>query len=200
MVRPIGYYSNESHPNGGNGLTVDNDGPVTEWFDHNVGSEGRLAADAKRKMLQTRDENGNPPNPTMPLAKSDRNFFQRDNKFSTSDFNYHGHMNRRNGSAGLVTDADFQDARTNNIRRAVAGVPNVDHIRTVGYGNTIMIAVHLVDDGKASATKKAIKQAVKPYADGRPIQVLIDDGAFGRDRNFRNDIQLKPPAYNPGGG
>jgi spore cortex protein len=191
-ARPIGYYSNESHRNNGNGLTVDNDGPVTEFMDHQFGNEGRIAAEQKRQMLQTRDENGNPLNPTKPLAKNDRNFLMRDNQFSTSDYNYHGHMNRRYGNAGVVTDAAFQDKVTNQIRGKVAAIDNVRSIRSVVYGNIVTVSVKLDDNSKAAATKKAIRKAVKPYADGRYIQVYVDEGALGRDRNFRNDIQQRP--------
>jgi spore cortex protein len=191
-VNPVGYYSNENHPSRGNGLLIDNDGPVTELMDHLLGGEGRKAAEQKRRYLQIRDKNGNPPNPTVPLAASDKNFFQRDNRFSTSDFNYHGHMSRQYGNAGVVTKSSFQDRVTSKIRTKVAAVDNVRSVRSVGYGNNIIVSVRLIDDSREEQTKKAIRKAVKPYADGKDIQVMVDDGALGRDRNFDNRIQRSP--------
>lgn len=191
LARPMGYYSNEAHPNKSYG--IDNDGPITEFMDHQLGAEGRLQKEQKRRYLQTRDENGNPPNPTKPLATSDKNFFQRDNRFSTSDFNYHGHMSRQYGNGGVVTKSSFQDQVTNKIRNKVQGIDNVRDVRSVGYGNTVIVSVKLIDNSRANETKRAIRDAVKPYADGKDITVMIDDGALGRDRNSNNEIQKSPP-------
>ena len=191
-ARPIGYYSNENHQNKGNGLTTDNDGPLTEMMDHTLGVEDNNTNQQNRKLLQTRDENGNPPNPTKPLATKDQNFFQRDNRFSTSDMNYHGHLSQQNGNAGVVTDPKFQDNVTNKIRGKVAAVNNVQDVRSVSYGNTIIVSVALLDNSKAAKTKKSIRKAVKPYADGKSITVFIDEGAIGRDRNFGNHYQQQP--------
>jgi len=192
QARPMGYYSNENHPNGGNGLMTDNDGPLTEMMDHSLGAEDHNTNQQKRKLLQTRDENGNPPNPTKPLATSDRNFFQRDNRFSTSDMNYHGHLNTQTGNRGVKTDPRFQDNVSNKIRKKVATINNVQDVRSVAYGSTIIVSVDLSDKNRAAVTKKAIEKAVKPYANGRSITVLTDEGTLGRDRNIDNDIQQKP--------
>jgi spore cortex protein len=193
LARPIGYYSNEDHPSAGNGLTTDNDGPMTELMDHTLGAEGEIAGDKRRRTLQTRDENGNPPNPTQPLASHDRNFLQRDNRYSTSDVNYHGHLNRRLGNAGVVTDPGFQDSVSAKIRQKVETVKNVRNVRAVAYGNTVIVSVNLINHNKAAETKKAVRNAVKPYADGKAITVLTDEGSFGRDRNFNNDTQRGGP-------
>ncbi len=89
-AQPFGYYSNENHHNGGNvQILDDNDGPITEMMDHTLGTEG---TNDRRQILDVKDENGNPGNPTLPLAENDRNFFERDNRFSRSDANYHGQL------------------------------------------------------------------------------------------------------------
>ena len=188
-LNPVGYYSNENHPTSDNNLFRDNDGSITEMMDHSLGDEDQVTNEAKRRQLQTKDENGNPANPTTPLASKDRNFFQRDNRFSTSDMNYHGHLSAKNGNNGAVTDPDFQDNVAEKMRNKVAAVPNVQAVRSVSYGNTIIVSVDLNDNDKASATKKAIRRAVKPYANGKTIQVITDEGTLGRDRNINNDSQ-----------
>ncbi|MFL6558332.1 MAG: YhcN/YlaJ family sporulation lipoprotein [Bacillus sp. (in: firmicutes)] len=188
-LRPVGYYSNENHPTSDNDLFRDDDGAITEMMDHSLGDEDQVTNENRRKQLQTRDENGNPENPSKPLASKDRNFFQRDNRFSTSDMNYHGHLSAKNGNAGVVTDPDFQDNVTNKIRNKVAAVPNVQSVRSVAYGNTIIVSVNLVDNDDAAATKRAITKAAQPYANGRNVQVITDEGAVGRDRNIYNDSQ-----------
>lgn len=186
-ARPIGYYSNENHANNGNGFTTDNDGPITEMMDHTLGTEDQNAL--RRQQLQTRDKNGNPVNPTKPLAATDRNFLQRDNRFSTSDMNYHGHLNKKIGTMGMATNSKFQDNVTNQIRSKVEGMNNVQAVRSVSYGNTVTVSVTLIDKSKAKQTKAAIRKAVQPYANGNSVTVLTDEGAIGRDRNIDNDIQ-----------
>jgi spore cortex protein len=191
---PMGYYSNENHPNGNNGFLADNDGPLPELMDHNLGSEGQTANEQRRKQLQTRNENGNPTNPTRPLADHDHNFFQRDNRFSTSDANYHGHLNQRIGTTGTATNPENQDNVTGQIKRQVATVDNVRQVRSVLYGNSVVISVDLVNNQREKETKSAIQKAVKPFVGGRSVQVINDDGILGRDRNGpdnnrNNDIQ-----------
>ncbi|MFL6559243.1 MAG: YhcN/YlaJ family sporulation lipoprotein, partial [Bacillus sp. (in: firmicutes)] len=181
-LRPVGYYSNENHPTTDNNLFRDNDGSLTEMMDHSLGDEDLVTNENKRRQLQARDKNGFQKNPSSPLASKDRNFFQRDNRFSTSDMNYHGHLSTKNGRAGVATDSDFQDNVTNKMRNKVAAVPNVQSVRSVAYGNTIIVSVNLIDNDKAAATKSAIKKAVQPYTNGRNVQVITDEGAIGRDR------------------
>ena len=187
-LRPVGYYSNENHPDNGNPLFRDNDGPVTEWMDHTLGDEDQLYHEQQRKMLQTRDENGHPVNPTKPLAETDRNFFQRDNRFSTSDINYHGHLNRNIANTGSYVDDEYQEDVTDAIRNKVEDVDNVRSIRSVAYGNTVWISVNLRDQSKAAVTTRAIQKAVRPIVKGKTIRVISDEGAIGRDRNINNDI------------
>jgi len=189
LARPIGYYSNENHQNNDYGILRDNDGAVTEIMDHNLGIEDQAVNDRTRKQMQTRDENGNPKNPTASRVKTDRNFFQRDNRFSTSDMNYHGHLSVKNGNAGVATDPNFQDNFTAKIRTIVADIDNVDKVRGVAYGNTVIVSVTLQDQRKVAATRRAIQKAVKPYAKGRSVTVINDDGTWARDRNFHNDHQ-----------
>lgn len=188
-LRPVGYYSNENHPTTDNDLFRDDDGAITEMMDHNLGDEDQVVNERNSRKLQERDGNGNPENPSKPLASKDRNFFQRDNRFSTSDMNYHGHLNVKNGNAGVATDPDFQDNISNKIRNKVAAIPNVQTIRSVAYGDTVIVSVELHDNDQAAETKSAIHRAVKPYANGRTVTVITDEGTIGRERNIFNDSQ-----------
>jgi spore cortex protein len=192
---PLGYYSNENHRATNNGFLRDNDGGITEMMDHNLGDEGRLDNENRRKMLQEKDENGHPKNPTTPLAKTDRNWFQRDNRFSTSDVNYHGHLNKDIGNTnqGSVTDPGTQERITDQIRHRVRDIDNVRSIRSVSYGNIVRVSVKLYDQDKAAETKRAIKNAVRPLANGRSVKVITDEGALGRDRNINNEVRQPEP-------
>ncbi|MEH7544343.1 MULTISPECIES: YhcN/YlaJ family sporulation lipoprotein [Bacillaceae] len=189
LARPIGYYSNENHANNDYDILRDNDGTITEIMDHNLGVEDQAVDEKTRRQMQKRDENGNPQNPTVPRAKTDRNFFQRDNRFSTSDLNYHGHLSAKNGNNGVVTDPEFQDRFTAKIRNKVENIDNVRNVRSVAYGNTVIVSVSLHDHDRSAETKQAIKNAVQPYAKGKDVQVITDDGTMGRMKNIHNDAQ-----------
>lgn len=193
MGQPVGYYSDENHKNGSNGMPGDNDGPFTELMDHTLGVENQTNNEERRKQFNNRDENGNPPNPTKPLANHDHNFFQRDNKFSTSDANYHGHMNQRLGNTGTTTKPESQDRITERIKSRVADVENVREVRSVVYGNSVMVSVKLENSKNTEETKRAIQDAVRPLAGGRSVQVILDDGALGREGNRNNDSQPLEP-------
>jgi spore cortex protein len=189
--QPMGYYSNENHErrNGNVNILSDNDGPVTEMMDHTLGDEGRNARRERNRTLQIKDENGNPQNPSVPLANEDRNFFQRDNRFSRSDANYHGHLddNTRQPNSSYYTAYEGQLA--DRIGDATARVNNVEDVRSVVYGSDVLIAVDLTDYRKEEKTKRDIERAVKPYLKGRSCTVVTDEGMFSRIRNIDNDLR-----------
>ncbi|WP_243449933.1 YhcN/YlaJ family sporulation lipoprotein [Neobacillus terrae] len=177
---PMGYYSNENDQSGNARLLDENDGPITEMMDHTLGGEGKRAQEQQRRMLQVRDENGNPPNPTVPLAKSDKNFYEKDNQFSTGDTNYHGHLNNHLRKGG---------SNAANIERAAASVRNVRDVHSVAYGTSVVITVDLKDESKAKDTKKRIQKAVRPYIGKKSCTIITDEGTFTRNRNRHNDIR-----------
>jgi spore cortex protein len=189
MTRPIGYYSNENHQNNyGNNLYVDNDGPLTEMMDHTLGDEDQVSNSQKKKMLQTRDKNGNPPNPTVPLAANDQ-FLKKDNRFSTGDVNYHDHLSQNINNTGTATDPKNLGEISDRIRQKVLNVKNVEDVRSVVYGSSVLISVDLKDRNKADSTKKAIRKAVQPYVNNRAVTVITDEGTFSRDRNNQTGVR-----------
>ena len=114
-------------------------------------------------------------------------------KFSTSDANYHGHLNQRLGNTGTTTNPEQQDKVTERIKSKVADINNVQQVRSVLYGNSVMVSVKLANGNRAEETRRAIQDAVKPLAGGRSVQVIFDDGALGREGNRNNDSQRLEP-------
>lgn len=185
--QPLGYYSNEK----GNEIDVmdDREGAITEIFDHNFGKEGLAADNRKRAMIQSKDGNGNPPNPTVPRSDHDHNFFQRDNKYSRGDLNYHGHLSEHKGSGKAQTysnnEQDNKMAREVGI--AAESIDNVDKVRSVLFGREVEIAVTYKDKSQKKQTDKKIKKAVLPYTEGRVLRIIEDEGTFSRTRNIDYD-------------
>jgi spore cortex protein len=181
-AQPLGYYSNEK----GNEVDVmdDREGAVTEIFDHNFGKEGRVSRDKKRMMLQSRDEDGNPPNPTVPRADHDHNFFQRDNRFSRGDANYHGHLDNNKSQPKIYNNTKEDNEMARKVGLAAASVDNVDKVRSIIFGEDVEIAVDYKDDSLEKQTKKEIRKAVRPYIEGRELRITKDEGTFSRNRNF----------------
>jgi spore cortex protein len=183
-VQPLGYFSNEK----GNEVDVmdDHEGGLTEIFDHNFGKEGKVARDQKRMRLQSRDENGNPPNPTVPRADHDHNFFQRDNRYSRGDLNYHGHLDdaRGSGKARVYRNTEQDERLARKISSTVEAVDNVDKVRSMLFGKQVEIAVSYKNDSLEKQTKKEIEKAVKPYLEGRELRIIKDEGTLSRTRNI----------------
>ncbi|HLO11904.1 MAG TPA: YhcN/YlaJ family sporulation lipoprotein [Pseudoneobacillus sp.] len=187
-AQPMGYYSNENHK--GNATIVnDNDGPVTEMMDHSLGNE----RNTNDNGTQGRDKNGNPVNPTRPLAKTDRNFFQHDNRFSNGDANYHGHLNDNTKKARSSYYTAYEGDLAEKIGAVTGSVPNVEDVRSVTYGSNVLIAVDLTDYSKEESTKNDIKEAVQPYLRGRSVTVVTDEGTFSRLRHIDNDLRNGGP-------
>lgn len=200
-VQPLGYYSNEK----GNEIDVmdDREGAVTEIFDHNFGKEGMAEENRKRKMLQSRDENGNPPNPTVPRSDHDHNFFQKDNKYSRGDLNYHGHLSEHRGSgqAKIYTNTEDDNRMARKVGGAAEAVDNVDKVRSVLFGQKVEITVTYKDKSLKKQTKAKIKKAVRPYLEGRELRIIEDEGTFSRTRNIdyhrRNGNPRESINFNP---
>lgn len=185
--QPLGYYSNEK----GNEIDVmdDREGAITEIFDHNFGKEGTAADNRKRMLLQSRDENGNPPNPTVPRSDRDQNFFKKDNKYSRGDLNYHGHLSEQKGSGQARTYSnDDQDNRLGRkVGIAAESVDNVDKVRSVLFGRKVEITVAYKDKSLKKQTDKKIRKAVLPYIENRELRIIEDEGTLSRTRNIDYD-------------
>ncbi|HYK72626.1 MAG TPA: YhcN/YlaJ family sporulation lipoprotein [Pseudoneobacillus sp.] len=185
-AQPMGYYSNENHKGNARVLN-DNDGPVTEMMDHSYGAEGT------RNVRKVGDGNGNSANPTLPLANTDRNLLQRDNRFSHSDANYHGHLNDNTKKARSSYFTAYEGELTEKIGNVTGAVPNVEDVRSVTYGSNVLIAVDLTDYSREEETKRDIVEAVQPYLRGRSVTVVTDEGTFSRLRQIDNDLRNGGP-------
>jgi spore cortex protein len=183
---PMGVYSNEGH---GNDRNENRDGPLTEWYDHSIGQEGQAIREGKRQYLQVKDEDGNPQNPSKPLADNDRNFFLQDGRASHGDANYHGHLDDNSRKARQSYYTAYEGDLAEKIGDVTASVENVNDVRSVTYGTDVLIAVDLDDHDRFEQTKRDIEQAVQPYLKGRTVTVAADEGTFSRLRNIDNDLR-----------
>ncbi|RIW37768.1 spore cortex protein CoxA [Bacillus salacetis] len=183
---PMGFYSNAGH---GDDRNEDRDGPLTEWYDHSLGQEGKAIREGKRRYLQVTDENGNPQNPSKPLAETDRNYFLQDGRASHSDANYHGHLDDNTRKARQSYYTAYEGDLAEKIADVTASVENVNDVRSVTYGTDVLIAVDLDDHSQFEQTKEEITKAVQPYLKGRTVTVAEDEGTFSRLRNIDNDLR-----------
>ncbi len=188
-TQPLGYYSNEKHHNGNARILDDNDGPVTEIMDHTFGSEGKYERNRESRILQVRDGFGNPENPTKPLATNDRNFFQKDNRYPTSDVNYHGHLDGTQNKVRSVNDTVYEVNLANTLDGLAGKIPNVQDVHSVVYKNKVLVAVDLADVSKEVQTRQKVLQTVQPYVKGRSVKVVADEGTFNRIRDIDTNIR-----------
>jgi spore cortex protein len=186
---PLGFYSNEGH---GGDERDDRDGPLTEMYDHSpIGREGQDIRQKKREYLQVKDGNGNPRNPSAPLANYDKSFLEQDGRASHGDANYHGHLDDNTRKANRSYYTAYEGDLAEKIGEVTGKVDNVSDVRAVAYGTDVLIAVELQDHSKdkEEETKARIKKAVKPYLNGRSVKVVTDEGTFSRVRNIDNDLR-----------
>ncbi len=183
---PLGYYSNEGH---GGEQGDQRDGPITEMYDHTIGNEAEAIQKDKRNFLKVRDQYGNPQNPSVPLADQDRNFFARDTDASHGDANYHGHLDDNTREARNSYYTAYEGELAEQINDVTASVPNVEDVRSVSYGTSVLIAIELDNHEKETVTKEQVRKVVEPYLHGRSVQVVVDEGTFSRVRNIDNDLR-----------
>lgn len=190
VSQPFGYYSNENHGSGGNArIFNENDGPLVEILDHSFGEEGQKSREDRRKLLMQKDESGNPANPTVPRAENDKSFMERDNRYSHSDANYHGHLDDQTRKAKSSYYTAYEGDLAEKIGDVTAKVPNVEDVRSVVYGSNVLVAVDLTNYDEEVETKVDVARAVKPYLRGRSVTVVTDEGTFSRIRNIDNDLR-----------
>ncbi|MHC0035777.1 YhcN/YlaJ family sporulation lipoprotein [Pseudoneobacillus sp. C159] len=181
-AQPMGYYSNENHK-GNARIMDDNDGPVTEIMDHTVGYE----RNQNNNLLSVR--NGNGTNTALPTNDNNR----QNGVFRRTDVNYHGHLDRNNSPAKSSYYTAYEGNMAEKISHAAADVANVNDVRSVTFGNDVVIAVDIADNANKNQTKQAIRNAVRPYVKGRDITVVTDKGMFGRIRQIDNDLRNGGP-------
>ncbi|MBU8879535.1 YhcN/YlaJ family sporulation lipoprotein [Bacillus sp. FJAT-29790] len=189
-VQPVGYYSNENHrTNGGNAQILDdNDGPVTEIMDHSLGLEGENNRN-RRGILQVKTEGLNA-DPGHPLRQVTDNRIDRNNHlFSRDDINYHGHLGNNVRNARSSYYHAYEGNLSEQISNAAKSVNNVADVRTIVYGNDVLIGVLLSDYSREGETKAKIRHAVLPYTNVDTDTIITDQATFSRIRNIDNDLR-----------
>lgn len=183
---PKGVFSNEGH---GGDINDRHDGPMTELYDHSVGKEGQAIREHQRRYLQIRDENGNPPNPTVPLAKEDKNFLARDNQFSRKEKNYHGHLQSQLPQTKTSYYQAYEGELAEKLAAKAAQVKYVQDARAVVYGKDVIIAVKADNGTDKEKVKSNVKRAVQPILNGRNCIVVTGIGNFSRIRSLDNELR-----------
>lgn len=186
QYEPQGYFSNAKHGD-------DNDhreGPLTEWYDHSVGEEQKVIREEKARYLQNKDKNGHPQNPSKPLVKEDRNFFERDNKHPYSrDANYHGHQNVQNVQAKNSYYTNYNGKLAEKLVRKAEAVDGVLDAQTFIGEKEIIVGVQISKNSDAKAVKSEVKRTVARYAKGAKVKVSDDTGTFNYIRVLDNDLR-----------
>jgi spore cortex protein len=191
-AQQVGYSTNEDQ-RGNARIINDNDGPVTEMMENTLGNDRENNGQNRNQQSRRQVGDENPYNPTRPIAQTDRNFFQRDNRYSNGDANYHGHLNDNTNKAKSSYYTAYEGELTEKIGSVTGAVPNVEDVRSVTYGSNVLIAVDLTDYSKEEETKRDIRGAVQPYLRGRSVTVVTDEGTFSRIRNIDNDLRKGGP-------
>lgn len=183
---PQGYFSNAGHKDANDR----HDGPLTEWYDHSVGKEQRTIREEKDRYLQAGDGHGHPQNPSKPLAKEDKSFFERDNEQPyNSDANYHGHKSVQNVQKKNSYYTNYNGKLAEKLTSKAEEVDGVLDAQTFIGDKEITVALQVAKNRDAKAVKSQVKQTIERYAKGAPVQVADDIGTFNYIRVLDNDLR-----------
>lgn len=104
-----------------------------------------------------------------------------DGRFSTTDVNYHGHLNVDNRQPNSNNYNSNESKIIKKARLAAEKVNNVDRVRSVSFGsNHVLIGITVKDKSKRKETIQEVKKAVSRELDGQSVQVVIDEGTIAR--------------------
>lgn len=184
---PIGYYSNETHDaNGGNVILLegDNDGPATESLDHTLGKERDTHRQGDKGV---KSKNG--------IYKINNREFFSDGRpvLGDDDKNYHGHLNNNELPTRQSYYTGNEGKLSEKITSEVRKVANVTEAQTVIDKKSIIVGILLNDENKAEETKRSIRKAIEPYANGRSVKVMTNESQYNRIKVINNDLRNGGP-------
>ncbi|MFK2824506.1 YhcN/YlaJ family sporulation lipoprotein [Bacillus sp. B190/17] len=135
-------------------------------------------------------ESDHPPNPTKPLAKEDRNFFERDNEHPHSrDVNYHGNRGLPDHRTKSSYYTNYNGRLAEQLAAKAGTVEGVHAVQTFINEKEIIIALQLTENSNAQTVKKQVKQTVADDTKGAKVKVTTNSGTFNYIRNLDNGLR-----------
>lgn len=181
---PIGYHSNDNYRDGGNvRINRGNDGPITEMMEGPFNTNGNQV---RRVNYGDRYRE----NDIVPFTNTETQYNDLGARFNRNNMNNQTlrGVSNRTATPNQINTNEREMAR--KIANAVARVKNVDDVRTVVYGNDVLVGVIMNSTGTEQATKAAIRRAASPHLKGKNLMVVTDENTFSRileiDNNLRN--------------
>lgn len=180
----IGFSSNET-----GGYLEKHEGAITEMYDHLGGSEGRDYRQERDRLLEQRDEDGNPPDMTDPFHE-----INREHNYSRTDYNYHGHLKNPDPSDNKTYKDTPYGRLSEIITNETKQTDNVQDALSFIYANNVIIAAKLKDQHRKEETVHAIGKNVAPYISELNVKIITDDQMFHRliddgDEEFTRDFE-----------
>lgn len=159
----------------------DNTQPIGYYSNENIGNDrngnGYMMDDNDGPVTEFMDRNGT-------------NIGMRDNALRNGNLDNAGvGLQNRDQNGRLFNNQQNDGQLSKQISDRVAKVNNVDDVRTLVNGDTILIAVDTNDQQATDRVEDEVRQAVKSLANGKNIRVITDEGIFTRVRTIDNDLR-----------
>ncbi|MFZ3588305.1 YhcN/YlaJ family sporulation lipoprotein [Bacillus sp. DJP31] len=180
-----GTYSYGQYASRGSNGHSGNNGPTT------LGGNGQ---NSNRNSVGDYGNNIGVNNPTRPKATEDRGM-ARDNRYSRSDYNYHGQMMGQNNNAKASYKNNYNGGLAEKISNRVKDMNNVDDARTIVNGNEILVAVDTKNQNDRDVEQK-VRSAIRSMTSGKEVRVVTDESTFTRARNIDNELRNGGPTDN----
>lgn len=187
ITRPIGYYSNENHPNRMPNLFHDDDGPIVEYLDHTFGTERRNIQNQKKINLEQTNAENNPPPSPMPLIVHDQTQVDQRHGMNTKDGKNSELL--QGEKINRVENTKTLGMLSDQIRVKAASVKNVYDVRSVVLDSSVFLSVHLKDKRQAETTKTAIQNAIKPLTAGRAVTIITNEQNISKRHIIKDEVR-----------
>jgi spore cortex protein len=151
-----------------------------------IKARGEYGQYSNRHTLNDYGNNKGVNNPTRPYAVRD-NGMNRDNRYSRTDYNYHGQMATKNNAKRSSYYNNYDGELSEQISNRVQNIPTVDDVRTIVTRDQVLIALDTKDhDGKE--VKAQIRKQIQNMTNGKTVRIVTDPAIFTRARNIDNDL------------
>ena len=116
------------------------------------------------------------------------NLYDKDDAYSKSDRNYHGHESMPLHAKSSYYNA-YEGELVNEINLVANGVEHVIDSRTIVMENEMLVALLLDDYDHAQAVKETVRDQVSSMTEGRKLYVSADEGIYYRSMTLDNNLR-----------
>lgn len=123
-----------------------------------------------------------------PMREMVDGLYDKDDAYSESDRNYHGHESKQLHPRSSYYNA-YEGKLVDRINAQATDVDSVIDSRAIVMKDEILVALLLDDYDQATEAKQAVRKEIGPFTKGRTIYVTTDEGIYYRTMTLDNNLR-----------